>query len=95
MNLSSATRCGRFKGRKELIAHLEGNRLSASQASLAKCFECMCGYADGAQDCRIPDCPNYPRMPYRLKIAPSCPPIVQRDAIQQRIEASGNKAALP
>lgn len=67
MNLQQASLCGRFKGQKELVQHLEGKLLSYKKACLAKCFECMGGYADGAMDCKIPNCPVYPRMPYRGK----------------------------
>ena len=73
MNIEQASRCGRFVGRKELIRHLEGKCLTLGQSSKAKCFECMCGYSDGAQDCRIPDCPLYGRMPYRDRKAQPCP----------------------
>lgn len=44
-----------------------GKKLSAFQSCLAKCAECMCHFADGREDCRIPRCPIYPRMPYRIK----------------------------
>jgi hypothetical protein len=53
------------KGRNELIKHLNGQRLTRKQAAYAKCYDCMCGYIDGKNDCRIPDCPLYPFMPYR------------------------------
>lgn len=53
------------KGRKELINHLSGERLTARQAILAKCYECMGLYVDGKVDCEIQDCPLYPFMPYR------------------------------
>lgn len=65
MTLTQAQSCIRAKGRKELIKHLEGGKLTMRQRLLAKCFECMGGYADGTQDCRIHLCPVYPVMPYR------------------------------
>jgi hypothetical protein len=65
MNLEQARNCGRFIGRGELIAHLEGTKLAKWRAAKAKCFECMGGYADGGYDCLIPTCPLYPWMPYR------------------------------
>lgn len=67
MTLELVKRCGRFQGQKELILHLQGKRLSYKKACLAKCFECMGGYADGAMDCRITDCALYSRMPYQGK----------------------------
>ena len=63
----------RFRGRKEMRAHLAGAKLHMRAACLAKCYDCMSGYPDGAQDCRIPACPLYPRMPYRAGKAVPCP----------------------
>ena len=31
----------------------------------AKCTHCMAKYKNKCQDCRKPDCPLYPFMPYR------------------------------
>jgi len=53
------------QGRKELIKHLEGGRLTVRQAMLAKCYDCMGFYGDGKVDCQIPACPVYMYMPYR------------------------------
>ncbi len=53
------------KGRKELIAHLEGKRLTLRQMILAKCYDCMGFFADGRVDCNIPECALYPVMIYR------------------------------
>lgn len=47
------------KGRTELIAHLQGQKLSRKQAMDAKCYDCMGFYADGRQDCKVKDCPMY------------------------------------
>jgi hypothetical protein len=55
------------RGRKELIKHLNGERLTPRQMALAKCYECMGGYADGRRDCLIAKCPIYPLMPFRGK----------------------------
>lgn len=52
------------KGKAELIKHLEGGRLTVREMVIAKCYECMGWCADGKVDCEIPDCPNYPMMPY-------------------------------
>ena len=52
-------------GKKELEAHLRGEKLTPLQTLFAKCYECMCGYVDGRMDCEINSCPNYSRMPYR------------------------------
>ena len=54
-------------GKKELEAHLRGEKLTYRQQVLAMCYGCMCGYADGRRDCCITDCPNYSSMPYRGK----------------------------
>ena len=37
------------RGKKELIKHLEGGRLTLKQAVNAYCFDCMGYYADGKQ----------------------------------------------
>ena len=55
------------KGKRELEAHLREEKLTPLQSLLAKCYDCMCGYADGRRDCEINSCPNYSRMPYRGK----------------------------
>jgi hypothetical protein len=53
------------KGKRELIRHLQGERLTMRQAILAKCFDCMGGYCEGKVDCKIPGCSLYEVMPYR------------------------------
>jgi len=52
------------RGKKELINHLEGKRLTPKKAIEAKCFDCLCYMVDGRQDCKIPKCPCYPFMAY-------------------------------
>ena len=53
------------RGRKELLKHLDGQRLTQRQAILAKCYDCLGYYADGKVCCEITDCPLFPYMPYR------------------------------
>ena len=53
------------KGITELKKHFSGQRLRASEALKAKCYDCMGGYKDGKHDCGVPDCSLYPQMPYR------------------------------
>ena len=55
------------KGKKELEAHLRGEKLTPLQILSANCYWCMCGYVDGKQDCENQTCPIYSRMPYRGK----------------------------
>ncbi|HOI74785.1 MAG TPA: hypothetical protein PLO63_11650 [Syntrophales bacterium] len=52
------------QGRKELIKHLDGNRLTAREAILAKCYDCCGHFVDGKEDCRVTRCPLHPFMPY-------------------------------
>lgn len=52
-------------GRTNLLKHLEGAKLTARQAVIAKCCDCMGYYVDGRMDCKMPDCSLYPFMPYR------------------------------
>ena len=54
----------KFKGGKELKSYLTGEVLSAKGAVIAKCYDCMGYYADGAIDCKVPTCPLYLYMPY-------------------------------
>ena len=55
------------RGRKELLKHLSGGRLTQRQAILAKCYDCMGYFTDGKEDCGIPECSLYPFMAYRPK----------------------------
>jgi len=52
------------KGKKELIKYLEGGRLTLKQATLAKCYDCLCYMVDGRQDCKMPSCSLYPFMTF-------------------------------
>ena len=52
------------KGTKEFNRYQMGDKLTPRQSIIAKCAECMGLYADGKEDCGIPDCPLYPMMPY-------------------------------
>ncbi len=54
-----------MRGEKEFKRHQMGERLTLRQMILAHCYDCMGRYADGKIDCKIPECPLYPRMPYR------------------------------
>ena len=79
----------RAKGARELGSYQLGQKLSLKQAILAKCFECTANYADGNEDCAIPECPLYPYMPYgatwmgrEKKIIP----VAQRKAMLQRLK---------
>lgn len=59
-------RSGRkVKGRKALMRHLEGKRLTRGEAILAKCYDCTGYYSDGGHDCGEETCPLYPYMPRR------------------------------
>lgn len=51
-------------GKTHMRRYLLGEEVSASQAAVGKCFDCMGGYVDGRRDCEIPTCPLYPWMPY-------------------------------
>ena len=57
------------KGQKEFVAFCEGESISARQAILAHCYECL-GYfggMEGSRDCENPVCPLYPFMPYSTR----------------------------
>jgi len=63
MNLHDAENGKHVSGRRELIKHLKGERISRGEALRAKCYECNGGYPDGAFDCEIEGCPLYPFNP--------------------------------
>ena len=52
------------RGKKELLKHLDGGRLTPKQAILAKCYDCLCYMVDGRQDCKMLKCPCYPFMTF-------------------------------
>lgn len=52
-------------GKKNLIRHLKGERLTQRQAIIAKCCDCMGYHGDGRMDCRTVHCPLYPFRPYK------------------------------
>ena len=52
------------RGQKELIGHLEGDRLTLKQAVNAHCYDCTGFFADGKVDCGMKRCSLYPFMPY-------------------------------
>jgi hypothetical protein len=55
----------RAKGKMEFEKFKQGAKLTYKQAVLAKCYECMCGYADGKVDCEVKDCPLIIFMPFK------------------------------
>ena len=58
-------------GKRNLIKHLLGERLTQRQAILAKCCDCMGYHIDGRMDCRMPHCSLYPFRPYKDDPGPS------------------------
>ena len=65
MKVSDITTWPDHRGKRELLKHMDGKELTYKEAVTAKCFECCCGYTDGRNDCKVPDCPIYGFMPYR------------------------------
>lgn len=64
-NISDIKRHGKTaRGKKELIKHLEGGRLTLKKAVNAYCYDCTGYYADGRQDCKMPKCSLYPFMAF-------------------------------
>ena len=64
--LESAKSGPRRAGRKELITHLEGGKISRPGAVKAKCYDCD-GMGDSGE-CDITVCPLYPFSPYKPRI---------------------------
>jgi hypothetical protein len=52
------------RGKKELLKHLEGGKITLRQAALAKCYDCMGYFADGKVDCKLPKCPLHSFMAF-------------------------------
>ena len=50
-------------GKSLLIKHLDGKRLTPTQAIKAMHYSCT-GAFDAGQDCKCPDCPLYQFQPY-------------------------------
>ena len=65
--LASAKSGPRRKGRKELIAYLEGGKISRSQAVKAHCYSCL-GMGDSG-DCDLTHCALYPYSPYKTMVS--------------------------
>jgi len=58
------------RGQKELLKHLQGERLTLKQAVNAYCYDCAGFFADGKVDCGLKHCSLHPFMAYnenRLK----------------------------
>jgi flagellar biosynthesis/type III secretory pathway ATPase len=62
--LSWAKKGKESQGKRELIKHLAGQKITQKQAIMAKCYDCMGYYLDGKVDCEDTDCSLYPFMPY-------------------------------
>jgi hypothetical protein len=55
----------KLQGGKEYKKFLDGEFLTRKEAMLAHCYECMCGYEEGKQDCLGKSCPMYQYYPYK------------------------------
>ena len=63
-DLLASAKSGKLrKGRRWLIAHLEGQKISRSQAVQAKCYDCD-GMGDSGR-CAMETCPLLPFSPLR------------------------------
>jgi hypothetical protein len=69
-SIDAVKRAGKFRGKKEMLACLQGRPLSRAQAMAAMCFDCMGYFDNGAEDCEVQDCPLYGYMPYKVKKRP-------------------------
>lgn len=52
------------RGKKELLKHLEGGRLTLRQAVNTHCYSCMGYFVDGKIDCNMSRCSLHPVMAY-------------------------------
>ena len=69
---------GAFRGRKEILKHLAGEKVTTREAIHAKCYDCMGFYADGRVDCGIETCALYSYSPYGSK--PAAKRVVSEEA---------------
>ncbi len=65
MKLSDVKTWPKAQGKTEMLKHLSDTPLTLKQAVLAHCYYCTVGFNAGKVDCRTPDCPLHPFMPYR------------------------------
>lgn len=65
--LESAKSGPRRRGKKELIAYLEGGTISRSAAVRAKCYDCDGMGEEG--ECDIEACPLFPYSPYKKHVS--------------------------
>lgn len=77
------------RGKRELLRHLMGERLTMKQGILAMCYDCNGYYADGKLDCLVPGCPLYGFMPYREDREK-----VKRERSAKQVEATRRLALL-
>jgi hypothetical protein len=61
------------RGQKELLKHMNGEKLTFRQAIIANCYDCMGYYVDGKVYCEIKNCPLSPFMPFRPKVKKTGP----------------------
>ena len=55
----------RAKGRKQLLAHLRGERITQAGAIAAKCYDCQGYCEDSARvECGLDLCPLFPYSPF-------------------------------
>jgi hypothetical protein len=79
-----------YRGKKELIAVMKGEQLSASALILAHCYQCSGWYSDeGGVDCTCKDCALYQKMPYNKNKVKS--KTVAPETIAKRRKTLANK----
>ena len=53
------------KGKRHLVRHLNGEKLTRKEAMDAACYDCMSYFVDGQVDCELPNCPMFGFRPYK------------------------------
>jgi hypothetical protein len=79
------------RGQRELVKHLEGERLTLKQAVNAHCYDCTGFYADGKTDCSLPACPLHPFMFYNKNRAKKTTTKTSSSAHMEKMRASRQK----
>jgi hypothetical protein len=71
------------RGKKHLLRHLDGQKLSRKAAMESHCYQCMGYFIDGRADCGIPTCSLFDYRPFKDAQKPVLsPPAIRRDAVK-------------
>lgn len=76
------------RGQKELVKHLEGQKLTMKQAIYARCYDCCGFFSDGKVDCAMTHCPLYPFMAYNANRVKKVTGRIMTDAHKEKLRSA-------